>query len=354
MKKHLSILLVFAFLLSFSAAFPVGAAQDISVYIDGVPVSFPAPPIIVNGTTLVPMRAMFEALGAEVDWDDEHQTAYGNAPGVFVSLTIGNSTMGRNFVDVPLAEPARLVNGNTFIPLRAVSECFGMKVDWDAPSNSVIMTSLGTIQESDWNSGYTFVGEIGAYSSGGYGILYNKTTGEPEKWGYFENGSFKEGANLFDNGDFYIGEFKNDALNGQGEYYCANGDYYIGEFKNGVPDGQGEYYWAEGDYYIGEWKNGAKEGQGECHYASGNYYIGEWKNDVKEGQGEFYWADGTYYVGEWKNGVREGQGECHYASGNYYIGEWKNDTMNGYGTFYFTDGTYGSDYWSNGKLIYAG
>ena len=160
MKKLIALLITLTLALSLEPSLSVYAADEISVYIDGVQIELPSPPIAINGTTLVPMRALFEALGAEVSWDNETQTAYGEAPGVFVAITINSPSMLRNFVDVTLLEPAKIINGSTFIHLRAVSECFGMQVNWDGANNSIFLTSLNTIREIDWNANYTYLGEV--------------------------------------------------------------------------------------------------------------------------------------------------------------------------------------------------
>lgn len=43
----------------------------------------------------------------------------------------------------------------------------------------------------------------------------------------------------------------NDLKHGQGEEYFENGDHFIGDYKNGKPNGYGEYYWSNGNFYKG-------------------------------------------------------------------------------------------------------
>lgn len=352
MKKLTALLITLTLVLSVVPAFTVSAANEISVYIDGVPIALPTSPLNINGTTLVPMRALFEALGAEVTWDSENQTAYGEAPGVYVAIIIDDPYMIRNFVDVPLTEPARIINGSTLIPLRAVSECFGMQVDWDAATNSVFLTSLNTIQKTDWNETHYYIGEV--FSSGyisGYGILYEKATDIATAYGYFENGSIVNGLQYYTIGEeYYYGEFKSGVPDGYGTYFWADGDYYTGECKNGLSDGYGAYFWADGDYYIGEFKNNVKHGTGTYYWANGEYYTGEWKNDVKDGYGTYYYADGGYYIGEFKSGSINGQGERFYTDGTYYVGEFINGFKNGYGELYNPDGSYYCGDFLNGTM----
>ena len=234
MKKLVAILLSVSLFLCAFPIFSANAAEDIQVYIDGTLIQLPTPPINVNGTTLVPMRPLFEALGATVDWDNEVRTAYGSALGVYVVITIDDPIMLRNFVEVKLAEPARIINGNTMIPLRAVSECFGMQVAWDSISNSIFLTNLHTLNLTDWNDYYYYYGE----EQPGYGILYLKDTYQPDTYGYFENGTLKKGAYFYSDGSSYIGECKDGLRDGEGTIFFANGDSYSGHWQNNKPNRQ--------------------------------------------------------------------------------------------------------------------
>ena len=70
--------------------------------------------------------------------------------------------------------------------------------------------------------------------------------------GYFDN---CYGAYEWDNGDNYIGEWRDDKVNGQGAYYYANGDEYVGEYKDGKKHGQGTYTYADGTAKRGYFSN---------------------------------------------------------------------------------------------------
>ena len=89
-------------------------------------------PITEKDRTLVPMRAIFEALGAEVEWENETQTATATKDGITVSVTIDSNRMLKNGEEIELDVPARLVeDSRTLVPLRAISEAFGCQVEWD-------------------------------------------------------------------------------------------------------------------------------------------------------------------------------------------------------------------------------
>ena len=89
MKKILSLIAITSLL---AIAPVVSADNTISVNIDGTPVEFDVPPMIINDRTMVPMRATLEMLGADVSWDDTNRVATGIAPGISVQIPIQNKT----------------------------------------------------------------------------------------------------------------------------------------------------------------------------------------------------------------------------------------------------------------------
>lgn len=115
-------------------------SSDISVILKGKVISFDQPPIIIDGRTLVPLRAIFEALGATVDWNGETQTVTSKKGNTTVSLTINDSTMYKNGKSITLDVPAQLVNNRTLVPVRAIAEAFDCNVDWNGEIQTVIIT----------------------------------------------------------------------------------------------------------------------------------------------------------------------------------------------------------------------
>ncbi len=111
--------------------------NSINISIDGNYIKFDVQPQIINGRTLVPMRKIFEELGATVDWDDSTQTAIGTKENTVVKFTINDYTMYKNESANTLDVPAQLIDGRTLIPLRAVSEAFDCQVGWDGNDSIV-------------------------------------------------------------------------------------------------------------------------------------------------------------------------------------------------------------------------
>lgn len=114
-------------------------SSNISVTVNGNAVTFDQPPIMVNDRTLVPLRAIFEALGATVDWNGETQTVTSTRDNTTVSLTIGSNIMTKNSISYELDVPAQIVGERTLVPVRAIAEAFGSAVDWNGETQTVII-----------------------------------------------------------------------------------------------------------------------------------------------------------------------------------------------------------------------
>lgn len=108
---------------------PQGSAP-IQVFVDGKAVAYDSQPIIQNGRTLVPLRATFEALGADVSWDDKTRTVKAEKDGRSLSLTIDSKNAVVDGSATTLDEPAMIQNGRTLVPLRFIGEAFGNHVDY--------------------------------------------------------------------------------------------------------------------------------------------------------------------------------------------------------------------------------
>lgn len=113
----------------------------VTVMVDGEYVKFDVQPTIIEGRTLVPVRAIFEALGAEVDWNGDTRTAVSSKGDTKVSVQIDNNVMKVNDADVVLDVPAQLIDNRTLVPVRAISEAYDCYVDWNGDKRTVIVVS---------------------------------------------------------------------------------------------------------------------------------------------------------------------------------------------------------------------
>ncbi|MCR8659745.1 stalk domain-containing protein [Paenibacillus endoradicis] len=113
--------------------------QQIGVFIEGKQQTYTQPPVNRNGNVLVPLRGIFESLGATVKWESSTQTVTATKGGTTIVLTIGSSTAYVNGKPVVLNAAAQLLNGSTMVPIRFISEVLGGVVEWDKNSKSVIV-----------------------------------------------------------------------------------------------------------------------------------------------------------------------------------------------------------------------
>ena len=134
-KKILSVLLTLGLMVS--------NAWAVDLYVDGSKLEPDVSPTIVSGRTLVPMRSIFEALDARVQWDSTDRTATAVRGDTTVQVTIDHRTAyvdGRaNTLDVT----AQLIDGRTMVPARFVSEALHARVLWDDSSRTVYVITDG-------------------------------------------------------------------------------------------------------------------------------------------------------------------------------------------------------------------
>lgn len=167
MKKLLFLIMIFTVMLTGIFPPPVKAQelpQVIPVFIDGLPVVFDVQPVIANDRTLVPFRAVAEALNVKVTWDGANQTVLASDGKISVKLQIGDETAYLNETAVILEAPPVILDGRTLIPLRFFSEAFKCQVVWDEALRRVKITSplklmsvtgfyaLGDKETSSWTN----------------------------------------------------------------------------------------------------------------------------------------------------------------------------------------------------------
>jgi len=124
------------------ASTPTQSTGEITVTIDGETVLFEDQhPIIHNGRTLVPVRGVFEHLGFDVVWDRAARQGTLTRDDAVIVITIGSYTFTTNGVVYELDVPAQIIGGSTMLPLRAVLESVGYDLDWDRNTRTVEITS---------------------------------------------------------------------------------------------------------------------------------------------------------------------------------------------------------------------
>lgn len=155
----------------------------IGVFVRGKDVKFDVPPVIKGGRTLIPVRAVVNALGAKVEWDEATRTVTiikevantetNNTAQVVIKLQIDSAIATVDGKEVQLDCAAEINNSRTIVPLRFIAETFGLKVDWDEESSTVIVedeaeedgqttsdSDIASTEEGPQADGTTTTGEI--------------------------------------------------------------------------------------------------------------------------------------------------------------------------------------------------
>lgn len=136
MKKTFTLLIVILLLFCTYPAF-----AETKVNLDGQELTFDVPPTNLKGRVMVPLRKIFESLGAEVNWDGALQKITATKDSTVITLFLDNTTAIVNGENIPLDVPATLINGRTMVPTRFIAESLGATVQWDGASGTVIINS---------------------------------------------------------------------------------------------------------------------------------------------------------------------------------------------------------------------
>lgn len=162
MKKIISAVMALTMLVSISTYYTTCMANDITVTLDGNSISFDIQPQIIDGRTFVPLRKIFEEIGALVKWDGETQTVTARKSSKTITFSINSNemTIDKGKTDdngnpvtetVILDVPAQIIDDRTLVPVRAISESFGLTVDWD-DGNSLVSIESNSDEDYSWKA----------------------------------------------------------------------------------------------------------------------------------------------------------------------------------------------------------
>lgn len=145
MKRIISLFITVCIICSCFVAVNVNA-EGINIVIDDVNQVYDQMPVIVSDRTLVPLRGIFESLGATVTWYDELKMIVGAKDDTTVVLWVNDTKAMVNDTEITLDVPAQIVSDRTMVPVRFISEAIGSKVDWIGDTRTVIITSKERIE----------------------------------------------------------------------------------------------------------------------------------------------------------------------------------------------------------------
>ena len=140
-NKVFMITLVLALCISFTAF----AKDSISIYVDNEKIFLDVEPFIENGRTLIPLRGVFEKLGAKVDWNKNIQEVVIKDENNEIEMILGKDKVMVNGTINDIDVPTKMINSRTFAPLRFIVENLGHDVRWDGNTNSVYITKNNSL-----------------------------------------------------------------------------------------------------------------------------------------------------------------------------------------------------------------
>ena len=142
--------IILSFIVCVSILFSVtafAANEDIIVTVNGEVLETPIAPQLVNDRTMLPMRSIFESLGAAVTWFEADQIIFATKGNAFITLKIGvcamsvQTTDSNENVSVSLDTAPYIDSGYTLVPVRAVAESLQAKVEWVSETRTVVITT---------------------------------------------------------------------------------------------------------------------------------------------------------------------------------------------------------------------
>lgn len=141
MIRLVKLIFIVMLLTMFGAMFSYAGSVPIQVKLDGADIVSDSPPVIIDGRTLIPARALFEAMGGTVGWNGSVREVTAEVGGVSIILKIDSRRAYINGTEKTLDVPARIIKDRTMIPVRFVTEAAGCQVSWDEKNRIVSIVS---------------------------------------------------------------------------------------------------------------------------------------------------------------------------------------------------------------------
>lgn len=185
-KKIVSLLMALALTLAFTTV--TFAQRDVKVFVGGTDIEPDVAPIIIEGRVMLPVRAVFEAIKAKVSYDAAERKVTAIKKDITVEFVIDSKVMTINGEEKEIDVPATIVNGRTLVPLRACAEAFNLDVAWNGDryiakvKYPVALVSETVLPNSDIVHKYT-------YDENGYEASWTNSVDSSSKTTFDEDGN---------------------------------------------------------------------------------------------------------------------------------------------------------------------
>ncbi len=261
------------------------------IELDGRLIQTDTPPTISQGRTFVPMRSIFEALGANIIWTDASKSVLATLGEKTVFITVGDSLAFVDNSPVTLDTPAKIVNNRVLVPVRFVSEALGYTVDWDSSTQTInIISDSSNLKSSDTTANMDPIDDI-LPVSGKRPEVDTTPDGNNTKI----TGDFTTKGKLV--GNKFVGKVF--------AYYTSTKEpVFYGEISTNLKY-NGEWYIFENEFYLkGTFDEGVLNGKATFFYNDGYFTVDVDNDIIKDGEYNAYDYDNNYIGGiKYNNGV---------------------------------------------------
>ena len=138
--KNLNKIFILTLILILCFSITVFAQDAIKIYVDNEEVFLDVVPFVENGRALIPLRGVFEKLGAKVDWNKSLQEVVIKDNNNEIEMILGKDKVMVNGIIKDIDVPTKMINSRTFAPLRFIVENLGHTVRWDGNTGSIYIT----------------------------------------------------------------------------------------------------------------------------------------------------------------------------------------------------------------------
>ncbi len=254
---------------------------QITVTINSHSINFPDKAVIKDERVMVPLRGVFELVGATVTWNEDLEKITVARGSSVTELFVDSKTAVINGQTVELDVAPYIVNNKTMIHVRIVQLALGNFLEWDEEVFAVNIwdeyfvgadkiTSIIGIPSTNSSTPKT----SNVSNSTSSAAKQPTSTAAPKS---AVSNNPVQTINL-DNGSRYVGQVVNEKFHGNGKLTWADGSSYDGQWRNGLFHGAGTYIYSSGDQYTGEFNDGKQHGIGTYTYSDGSNIRGLWQN----------------------------------------------------------------------------
>lgn len=150
MKKMISTVVLVSLIATLGSSCASAKNDGIKVMYDGTAIEFDVQPEIIDDRVMVPMRTIFETFGMKVKWDGDAQTITAKRKSKTVGMTIGSTDMTKNEDTYSFDTAPVIADGRTLVPVRAISDLLGLDVEWNADEKTVEITTPTDEEDEAW------------------------------------------------------------------------------------------------------------------------------------------------------------------------------------------------------------